>query len=252
MSREATCNPTKGRQIFVQKESRTCKKGKIRAESIRPVYPDAGRVTGGFSRVAFEPRLPAKPRPFTNLSPEAVSRTEGLIIHVTSTPHHKESATAVARRIFGISVPYERYPAPVTVNYRSSSVINCLLDRWNLLAVDTVGRWISIPRPQSVQIIFTRLGYGVLLVGYRILLQSAIDIAIEVFFDIVWWILEDLQSTMLKLRRMVRGYRVLSFFRVTFISIQAEESYQYKFKLLIRILECSHSIYRDSGMFCLA
>lgn len=50
----------------------------------------------------------------------------------------------------------------------------------------------------------------------------------------------------------MRGYRVLSFFRVTFISIQVEESYQYKFKLLIRILECSHSIYRDSGMFCLA
>ena len=90
------------------------------------VYPNAReRVTGGFSRVAFGPRLLARPRPFANLPPEAVSRAEGLIIHVTSTPHHKESTTAVARRIFHISVPYERYPASVTVNYRSSSVINC-------------------------------------------------------------------------------------------------------------------------------
>lgn len=97
----------------------TRKKENICTESIPRVslHGTQVRVTGGFSRVASGPRLSAKPRPFMNLPPVAVSRAEGLIIHVTSIPHHKESVTAAVCRIFRISVPYEHYPAPVTVNY---------------------------------------------------------------------------------------------------------------------------------------
>lgn len=128
----------KDEQICILQETRIHKKGNPH-EINSSCISVHGRVTGGFSRVVSEPRLLAKPRPFTNLPPEAVSSAEGLIIHVMSTPHHKESATAATRRIFRISVPYGRYPAPVTVNYRSSSVINCLLDRRDLFAAASVG-----------------------------------------------------------------------------------------------------------------
>lgn len=126
-------------------------------------------MTGGFSRVASGPRLSAKPRPFMNLPPVAVSRAEGLIIHVTSIPHHKESVTATACRIFRINVPYEHYPAPVTVNYWSSSVINCLFDRWDLSITSVLPilfillilylHYYTVYITINVQIIFARLGY---------------------------------------------------------------------------------------------